>query len=49
MPIDSEKWEEEMIAKGLMKDKDGYYHYTKQEEPKGLWIALDALRKEKDK
>ena len=28
MPTDADKWEQDMIDKGLMKDKDGYYHYT---------------------
>ena len=31
MPIDSKKWEEEMIEKGLMEDKDGYYHWVVEE------------------
>ena len=46
MPVDKEKWEEEMIASGLMKDRNGYYHWTKKEDvQRVLYIALDALRK----
>ena len=28
MPIDAEKWKQDMIEQGLMKDDDGYYHWT---------------------
>ena len=38
-----------MIASGLMKDRNGYYHWTKKEDdPRGLYIALDALRRRKN-
>ncbi len=28
MPTDAEKWKQDMIKSGRMKDDDGYYHYT---------------------
>ena len=28
MPTDAEKWRQDMIDRGLMKDENGYYHYT---------------------
>ena len=27
MPVDAEKWHQDMIDKGIIPDKDGYFHY----------------------
>ena len=28
MPTDAEKWRQQMIEEGRIKDADGYYHFT---------------------
>ena len=45
MPIDAEKWKQDMIEQGLMKDDDGYYHYTAKAEDVTYISLFEILRK----
>ena len=46
MPEDADKWKQDMIDKGLMKDDDGYYHYTVKEEDVTYMALLENAREE---
>lgn len=42
MPVDAEKWKQDMIKSGRMKDDDGYYHYTKEND---IYLYLTEIFK----